>query len=53
MLRSVFTPLIIYNKERNDIMKIVKSLAESGLLIKDQSIKKSKKEEFLECYQAL
>ena len=28
------TTLIVYNKEMNDIMKIVKSLEESGLLIK-------------------
>ena len=39
----------------NDIIKIVKSLEESGLLIKNDSktIKneaKNKKEDFLECY---
>ena len=28
------TTLIVYNKEMNDVMKIVKSLEESGLLIK-------------------
>ena len=28
------TTLIVYDKEMNDIMKIVKSLEESGLLIK-------------------
>ena len=31
------TTLIISNEEMNDIMKIVKSLEESGLLIKDVS----------------
>ena len=31
---SGVTTLIISNKEMNDIMKIVKSLEESGLLIK-------------------
>ena len=41
MLGSGFTTLIIYNKEMNDIMKIVKSLEESGLLIK--SVKKQLK----------
>ena len=50
------TTLIILNEEMNDIMKIVKSLEESGLLIKDVSqinkneVKKNKKEDFLECY---
>ena len=34
MFRSRWTTLIIYNKEMNDIMKIAKSLEESGLLIK-------------------
>ena len=38
---------IISNKEMNDIMKIIKSLEESWLLIKKQ---KNKKEDFLECY---
>ena len=32
---SCFTTLIIFNEEINDIMKTVKSLEESGLLIKD------------------
>ena len=32
-----FATLIISNEEMNDIMKIVKSLEESGLLIKDVS----------------
>ena len=35
MFGSSTTTLIISNKEMNDIMKIVKSLEESGLLIKD------------------
>ena len=35
MFGSGTTALIISNKEMNDIMKIVKSLEESGLLIKD------------------
>ena len=34
MFRSGFTTLILSNKEMNDIMKIVKFLEESGLLIK-------------------
>ena len=42
----------------NDIMKIIKSFEESGLLIKDvrETIKmkqNNKKEDFLECYQAI
>ena len=37
MFRPGVTPLIILNKEINDIMKIVKSLEESGLLIKGVS----------------
>ena len=41
ILGSGFTTLIISNKEINDIMKIVKSLEESGLLIK--SVKKQLK----------
>ena len=41
------TTLIISNKEMNDIMKIVKSLKESGLLIKDvsETIKSEAKEQ--------
>ena len=41
------TTLIISNEERNDIMKIVKSLEESGLLVKDVSeiIKNEAKEQ--------
>ena len=50
------TVLIIPNKEMEDIMKIVKSLEESGLLIKGiiETIKnagKEKKEDFCQCYQ--
>ena len=37
MFESAFTTLIISNEEMNDIMKIVKSLEESGLLIKGVS----------------
>ena len=36
---SGMTTLIISNKEMDDIMKIIKSLKESGLLIKDVSEK--------------
>ena len=47
MLGSGFTTLIIYNKEMNDIMKIVKSLEESGLLMKsvNETIKNEAKEQ--------
>ena len=49
------TTLIISNEEMNDIMKIIKSLEESGLLIKSVSktIKnkaKEQKKDFSECY---
>ena len=50
------TTLIISNEEMNDIMKIIKSLEESGILIKEVSetikneAKKNKKEDFSECY---
>ena len=37
MFGSGKTTLIISNEEMNDIMKIVKSLEESGLLMKDVS----------------
>ena len=37
MSGSGFTILIISNEELNDIMKIVKFLEESGLLIKGES----------------
>ena len=41
------TTLIIWNKEREDIMKIVKSLRESGILVKSfsQIIKNEGKEQ--------
>ena len=46
MFGSGTTTLIISNKEMNDIMKIVKYLEESGLLIKGiaQTIKNKAKE---------
>ena len=46
MFGSGFTSLIIYNEEMDDIMKIVKSLQESGLLIKgvSETIKNEVKE---------
>ena len=52
MLGSGTTTLIISNEEMNDIMKLFKSLEESGLLIKDvsETIKneaKQQKGEFL------
>ena len=52
---SSMTRLIISNVEMNDIMKIVKSLEEFGLLIKGlseqlKSKEKNKKEHFLVCY---
>ena len=55
MFGSCDTTLIISNDEMNDIMNTVKSLQESGLLIKglvkQLKIKqKNKKEDFLECY---
>ena len=55
MLGSGFTTLIISNEEINDIMKILKSLEESGLLIKgiSETIKNEAKEQkgdFSECY---
>ena len=55
---SGVTTLIVSNEEMNDIMKIIKSFEESGLLIKDvrETIKmkqNNKKEDFLECYQAI
>ena len=47
MFRSGFTTLIISNEEMNDIMKIVKSLEESGFLIKgvSKTIKNEAKEQ--------
>ena len=47
MLESGFTCLIISNEEMEDIMKIVKSLEDSGLLIKgvSETIKNEVKEQ--------
>ena len=55
MLGSGTTTLVISNEEMNGIMKTVKSLEESGLLIKgvSETIKneaKEQKEDFSECY---
>ena len=55
MFGSGTTTLISSNEEMNDIMNIVKSLEEFGLLIKSVSeiIKneaKNKQEDFLDCY---
>ena len=46
-LASLITKLIISNDEMNDIMKIVQSLKESDLLIKDvrETIRNEAKEE--------
>ena len=49
------TTLIISNDEIHDIIKIVKSLEDSGLLLKGvtetvQNEVKEKKEDFLVCY---
>ena len=47
MFGSGFTTIVISNEEMNDIMKIVKSLEESGLLIKgvSEAIKNEGKEQ--------
>ena len=47
MFRSGFMTLIISNEEMNDIMKIIKSLEEPGLLIKpvSETIKNEAKEQ--------
>ena len=37
MFRSGFATLIISNEEMDDVMKIVKSLEESGLIVKGVS----------------
>ena len=55
MFGSGFTPLITSNEEMEDIMKIIKSLEDSGLLIKGvgetiQNEAENKKEDFLERY---
>ena len=51
------TALIILNEEKEDIMKIVKSLEKSGLLIKgisgtveNKAKTKNKKVDFFQCY---
>ena len=51
MFRSGNTTLIISNKEMNDIMKITRSLQESGLLIKviNKTFKNEAKEEKVGC----
>ena len=54
-LASRNAALIISNEEMNDIMKIVKSLEESGLLINGvsetiQNEAEEEKGDFLECY---
>ena len=48
MFGSGMTTLIILNEEMNGIMRIIKSLEESGLLIK--RVNKTKKKDFSECY---
>ena len=58
MFRSDVTTLIILNEEIDNILKIVKSLEESSLLIqvlaKQFKIKQNnKKVDFLECYLVL
>ena len=57
MFGSGTTTLIISNEERNAIMKIVKSLYESCLLVKSvsETIKNEAREQKagLECYKAL
>ena len=56
ILGSETTTLIISNDERKDIIKIVKSLEDSGLLLKGvseaiQNEAKELKKDFLVCYQ--
>ena len=48
MFGSGMTLLIILNEEMNGIMRIIKSLEESGLLIK--GVNETKKKDFSECY---
>ena len=57
MFGSGTTTLVVSNEEMNDIMKIVKSLEESGLLMKRVSKiirkgtkQKNRKEDFSKCY---
>ena len=54
MFGSDFTTLIISNWEMNDIMKIVKSLEESGFLIKgvSETKKMKQKNKKKDCYHA-
>ena len=54
-LASPMKTLTILNEEMNDTIKIIKSLKESGLLIKGvsetiQNEEKNKKEDFSACY---
>ena len=58
MFGSGNTPLIVSDEEINNIVKIIKSLKESGLLVKGvseiiQNEAKEKKEYFSECYYVL
>ena len=59
MFGSGKTTLIVSNKEMTDIMKIVKLLKKSSLLMKKALVKqlkmelKNKKEDFLGCYYAI
>ena len=50
MLGSGTTTLIISNEEINDIMKIIKSLDESGLVKQFKMKQYNKKLDILECY---
>ena len=52
ILGSETTTLVISSDEMEDIIKIVKSLEDSGLLLKgvSETIQNEAKEDFLECY---
>ena len=55
MFGSGNTPFIVSDEEINNIVKIIKSFKESGLLVKGvseiiQNEAKEKKEHFSECY---
>ena len=55
IFESVMATLIILNKEMDDIMKIIKSLEESGLFVKVlakqlKMKRKNKGADFLPCY---
>ena len=55
IFESVIATLIILNKEMDDIMKIIKSLEESGLFVKVlakqlKMKRKNKGVDFLPCY---